>query len=117
MARIGSGTLYGTLDLLILKTLDDEPLHGLGIARRIERISREILRIEEGALYPALHRLERDGLAEAEWGVSEKNRRAKFYRLTPRGRRDLEKEMDRWVDHVRAVSRVLDLAPQAETPE
>lgn len=111
MPRIDADSLYGTLSLLVLRTLAAEgPLHGLAVARRIEGITGETLRIEEGALYPALHRLERDGFVTASWGQSENNRRAKFYRLTAAGRRHLEGEVERWVRHARAVARVLDLA-------
>lgn len=109
MSPIGSDTLYGTLNLLILKSLADGSLHGLGIARRIHHISDDALRIEEGALYPALHRMERDGFLEASWGKSENNRRAKFYELTAAGRRQLEQEVERWRRHAGAVSRVLEL--------
>lgn len=107
MSRITSDTLYGTLNLLILRALRDGTLHGLAIQRRLHQASETALSVDEGALYPALHRLERDGLLEAEWGTSEKNRKAKYYRLTAEGRRALERETDRWVSHVRAVSRTL----------
>lgn len=109
MPRIRSTSLYGTLNLLILKAVADEPRHGLGIARRIHRVTEDVLKVEEGALYPALHRLEADGLLEASWGVSENNRRAKFYALTSRGREHLEREMTGWVEHIRAVARLLDV--------
>ena len=89
MPKVDSDTLYGTLSLLILRTLEEGGLHGLGVARRIGRVSQDVLRIEEGALYPALHRLERDGFVRAEWGISERNRRAKFYALTSRGKPNL----------------------------
>ena len=81
MSRIDADTLYGTLSLLILRTLLGESLHGLEIQGRIHDLAREALQVEEGALYPALHRLERDGLLESDWGISTKGRRAKFYRL------------------------------------
>ncbi len=105
--RIDSGSLYGTLNLLVLRAADEGPLHGLAIARRIQADSDDVLQVEEGALYPALHRLERDGLLAAEWGVSENNRRARFYRLTPQGRAELEAEVARWTAHAGAVARVL----------
>jgi len=107
MGDIDSTSLYGTLNLLVLKALAREPLHGLAIARRIEEETEDVLRVEEGALYPALHRLEREGLLSATWGRSEKNRRAKFYTLTAAGRRRLEKETTDFVQHVRAVSKLL----------
>src|SRR3954464_9526279 len=88
--------LQGTLDLLILKTLSWGTTHGYGIARWIQQVTDDLLRIEEGSLYPALHRLERRGLIDAEWGLSENNRRAKYYRLTARGRRALRAETSSW---------------------
>ena len=112
MPKVDSDTLYGTLSLLILRTLEEGGLHGLGVARKIGSISRDVLRIEEGALYPALHRLERDGFVQAEWGISEKNRRAKFYALTPRGEAKLDTEMRKWIRHARAVSEVLGVSAQ-----
>jgi transcriptional regulator len=105
--RIGPSSLYGTLGLLILATLDDGPRHGLAVARRIHEQSDDELLVEEGALYPALHRLEADGLIAAEWGRSENNRRARIYTLTSKGRAALERERDRWQRHVAAVARTL----------
>ena len=102
--------LQGTLDVLILKSLSWGPRHGYAVADHIRERSGEALRIEEGALYPALHRLEKRGLLEAEWGVSENNRRAKFYTLTPRGRAQLKSETQQWVAYAAAVSRVLQAA-------
>ena len=84
----------GTLDLLILRTLSLEPLHGWGVSERIQQISSEVLRVQQGSLYPALHRLERRGWIKARWGTSENNRKAKFYELTKAGRRELEIEQD-----------------------
>lgn len=107
MGRIDSDTLYGTLSLLILQTLADESLHGLEIQRRIHASAGDSLQIEEGALYPALHRLERDELLSSDWGISTKNRRAKFYALTTEGRRHLGRAKSGWLAHVRAVLRVL----------
>ena len=100
-------SLYGTLDALILKTLSHGPRHGYGIARYLEDALREAARIEEGSLYPALYRLERRGLVQAEWGISELNRRAKFYRLTRDGRAQLARETRAWTAFATAVSRVL----------
>ncbi len=112
MPIIDAANLYGNLNLLILKTLASGPMHGLGIGRRIRALSEDVLQVEEGALYPALHRLERDGYLEADWGVSENNRRAKFYALTVAGQRLLEREMENWARHTQAVAKVLD-APVA----
>ena len=105
--------LQGTLDVLILKALSWGPLHGYAIVRWIERTTEDILRIEEGALYPALHRMERRGWIEAEWGMSEKNRKAKFYRLTDQGRRALNAESETWERYARAVGKVLQAAQGA----
>src|SRR5215467_7113824 len=100
--------LPGTLDLLILKAVSLGPLHGYGVLLRIEQISGDALTIEQGALYPALARLERQRLLEAEWGVSDNNRRAKFYRLTAAGRRRLRDETHGWQRLVRAMTAALD---------
>ena len=99
--------LRGTLDLLILKTLSWGPMHGLGVLRWIEQATDERLQIEEGALYPALHRLEQRGWLDATWGLTEKNRKAKFYRLTPVGRRQLAAEVSRWSRYAEVVGMVL----------
>jgi PadR family transcriptional regulator PadR len=99
--------LRGTLDLLILKTLSWGPMHGLGVLRAIERATDQRLQIEEGALYPALHRLEQRGWLDATWGLTEKNRKAKFYRLTPAGRRQLAAEVSRWSQYAEVVGMVL----------
>jgi PadR family transcriptional regulator, regulatory protein PadR len=99
--------LQGTLDLLILKTLSWGTTHGYGIARWIQQVTDDILRIEEGSLYPALHRLEKRGLIDSEWGVSENNRRAKYYRLTARGRRALRAETSTWGVLATAIGKVL----------
>lgn len=107
-SRIDAGSLYGTLNLLVLQALADGPVHGLGVARRIQAGSREHLQVEEGALYPALHRLERDGLLTARWGTSENNRRARFYELTARGMAELERETERWRRHAAAVHLLLE---------
>jgi PadR family transcriptional regulator, regulatory protein PadR len=110
MAATPLELLQGTLDVLILKSLSWGPRHGYAVADSIRERSGEALRIEEGALYPALHRLEKRGLLAAEWGVSENNRRAKFYALTPRGRAQLKSETQQWVAYAAAVSRVLQAA-------
>jgi transcriptional regulator len=88
--------LQGTLDLLILRTLALEPMHGWAIAQRIQQISDELLRVQQGSLYPALHRLEHQGWIKAEWGASENNRRARFYALTRAGRTQLDREVSKW---------------------
>jgi transcriptional regulator len=107
MATEKEDLLQGTLDLLILRTLAIEPQHGWGIAQRIEQISRDVLSVTQGSLYPALYRLEEQGAIAAEWGISENNRRAKFYRLTRSGKRRLERETESWERFVEAVARVL----------
>jgi len=100
----------GTLDLLILRTLSLEPLHGWAVSERIYQISSDVLRVQQGSLYPALHRLERRGWIKARWGTSENNRRAKFYELTKGGRRQLEIEQDAWLKLTAAVSQILETA-------
>ena len=99
--------LAGTLDMLILRTLQSAAAHGLEIAQRIQRQSDDVLLIEQGSLYPALHRLEDRGWITAYWGTSDTHRRARFYRLTPRGRKQLIAETSRWETLARAVGRVL----------
>jgi PadR family transcriptional regulator, regulatory protein PadR len=99
--------LQGTLDLLILKALSLGPMHGWGISQRIEQMSEDVLRVNQGSLYPALHRLEVQGLLAAEPGMSENNRRARFYRLTAAGRRQLEAETGSWESMALAIGRVL----------
>jgi len=100
----------GTLDLLILKTLALEPQHGWAISERIEQISSSVLQVQQGSLYPALHRLERRGWIKANWGVSENNRRAKYYALTRAGRKQLETNTDAWRKLSIAIAQVLDMA-------
>jgi PadR family transcriptional regulator PadR len=102
-----SDLLQGTLDLLILKTLDRGAMHGWGISLRIQEVSDDVLQVNQGSLYPALHRLEQQGLISAEWGNSENNRQAKFYALTRAGRRQLEQETRNWERLAGAVARVL----------
>ena len=99
--------LQGTLDLLILKSLSLQPMHGWGVALRIQQLSQEALVVNQGSLYPALHKLEREGLIQAEWGASENNRRAKFYSLTAAGRKELADELGRWERLTTAVALVL----------
>jgi transcriptional regulator len=102
--------LQGTLDLLILRTLQTEPMHGWAISDRIQQISQDVLQVNQGSLYPALHRLEHRGWIEAEWGVSELGRRAKFYRLTAAGRKQLAVEASEWERMTTAIGRVMKLA-------
>lgn len=94
--------------MLLLKALQLEPLHGYAIARRVQQLSKDVLRVEEGSLYPALHRIEERGWVEAEWGTSENNRRAKFYNLTRKGRKQLENETAEWKRLSLAITRVME---------
>src|SRR5688572_33431954 len=100
----------GTLDMLVLKTVSRETMHGYAVAQTIQRLSQDVLRVEEGALYPALHRLEVRGLLRSEWGVSDNNRRAKYYSLPAAGRPELEREAASWSRVVMAIDRVMQSA-------
>jgi PadR family transcriptional regulator PadR len=100
----------GTLDLLILRTLSLQPMHGWAVSERIQQISSDVLRVPQGSLYPALHRLERRGWIKARWGTSENNRKAKFYELTKAGRRQLEIERDAWEKLTAAISLIMETA-------
>lgn len=102
--------VQGTLEMLILKTLTRGPEHGYGIAQSIQQVSEEVLRVEEGSLYPALHRLDLDGMIDSEWGQSANNRRAKYYRLTAHGRKRLAAETDNWARLAGAIARVMETA-------
>jgi PadR family transcriptional regulator PadR len=102
--------MQGTLDMLVLKTLSRAPLHGYAIAEFIQRTSEDVLRVEEGALYPALHRLEVRGLLASEWGASDNNRRAKFYRLTAAGRKQLAQEAGYWTRMTAGIARIMETA-------
>ena len=104
--------LQGTLDVLILKTLALEPMHGWGVAQRIQQISRDVLQIGQGSLYPALHRLEYKGWIQSDWGSSDNNRRAKYYSLTRKGRKQLEAELATW----ERLSCAIDLVLEASAP-
>ena len=106
--------LQGTLDMLVLRTLQWGPRHGHGIGQAIRQQSEELLKVETGSLYPALHRLVKRGWLKSEWGVSESNQRAKFYRLTPAGRAQLIREQDRWSQLVRAIGRIMNPEPVGE---
>ena len=99
--------LQGTLDLLIMRTIALEPMHGWAIAQRIQQVSDDLLRVQQGSLYPALHRLEHQGWITADWGASENNRRARFYSLTKAGRRQLDIEVSKWERLSAGVNRVL----------
>lgn len=110
MLKSKNDLLQGTLTLLVLKTLAHGPQHGYGITRHIQMISKDILRVEEGSLYPALHRMEQDGWVSAEWGMSENNRRARFYHLTAAGRKQLAEEEKNWELLTQAVADVLQFA-------
>ena len=110
MARDTSDLLHGTLDLLVLKALAIQPLHGFGLTKWIEQRTRDELEIVDSALYKALHRLEDSGAVDAEWGVSENNRKAKYYSLTSKGRQQLRAETATWKRYVSAISNVLESA-------
>ncbi len=107
VARQKQDLLQGTLDLLILQTLALEPMHGWGISQRIQQVSRDVLRVNQGSLYPALHRLEQQGWIDSEWDASENNRQAKYYRLTRTGRKQLAEERESWARITDAVTRIL----------
>jgi transcriptional regulator len=106
--------LQGTLDMLILRTLQWGAQHGHGIGQTIRAQSEELLKVETGSLYPALHRLEKRGWLKAEWGVSEANQKAKFYRLTAAGKAQLLREQSRWAQLVAAIGRIMNAAPGAK---
>jgi PadR family transcriptional regulator, regulatory protein PadR len=107
MTKADGDLLQGTLDLLILKTLALEPMHGYGVSLRIQQISKDVLRVQQGSLYPALYRLEHQGVITYEWGTSENGRRAKYYQLTRAGQKRLEKETETWERLSEAVARIL----------
>jgi PadR family transcriptional regulator PadR len=107
--------LQGTLDLLILQTLANGPMHGWGVAQRIQQVSNDVLQVGQGSLYPALHRLEYKGWIRAEWGESENNRRAKFYSLTRAGKKQLQTELEDWDRLSEAVALVLGRIPEASS--
>ncbi len=110
MANARTDLLQGTLELLILKTLSRDPMHGYGIAQRIHTDVDDLLKIEDGSLYPALYRMEERGWISSEWGVSDNNRRAKFYKLTRAGRKQLDSESANWERVSQAVTRILQTA-------
>jgi PadR family transcriptional regulator PadR len=107
MAKTKADLLQGTLDLLILKTLELEPMHGWGVTQRIQQVSDSVLQVNQGSLYPALHRLEERGWIRALWGTSENNRQARYYELTARGRKQLAEEKENWLRLSGAVARIV----------
>ena len=107
MNRIKSDVPYGTLDLMILKTLEPGPLHGFGLARRIEQVSENLVTLNQGSVYPALLRLQQQGWITAKWGISDTNRRAKFYSLTAAGRKQLRSEVENWERTASLMARFL----------
>ncbi len=109
MTKSRTDLLQGTLDLLVLKTLSTGARHGWGISQRIHQMSKDVLQVNQGSLYPALHRLEQPGWIRARWGKSENNRQAKYYELTPRGRRQLDEEIENWVRLSTAVARIVEI--------
>lgn len=110
MRKPKNDLLQGTLALLVLKTLARGPMHGYGITLHIQMVSKEFLRVEEGSLYPALHRMEQGSLVSAEWGISENNRRARYYQLTAKGWKQLAEEEKNWERLTQAVAQVLQFA-------
>ncbi len=110
MGRPNDDLLQGTLDMLILKTIALEPMHGYGISLRIQQISEDVLRVQQGSLYPALYRIELKGWIDYDWGTSDNGRRAKFYRLTKEGRKRLEAEAESWDRLSAAINRILQTA-------
>ena len=113
MRRKGGRGFYGEIEILVLKTLSHgEPMHGLAIIDAVRETSGESLHIEDAALYPALHRLDRRGLLKGEWRISDKKRRAKFYEITVAGHEHLERALEEWTAHTRAMGKVLDILPE-----
>jgi transcriptional regulator len=107
MSKEKPDLVYGTLDMLILQALQHDPRHGLGIADRIQQMSKDILRVEQGSLYPALYRLEARGWIKAEWGLSDSNRKARYYKLTAAGRKQLAAEREHWSRITKGIGLVL----------
>ena len=107
MTKAKTDLLQGTLDLLVLKTLALQPMHGWGISQRIQQMSRDVLRVNQGSLYPSLHRLEQQGWISSQWGESENNRRAKYYKLTSAGRKQLAAERETWERFSEAIDLIL----------
>ena len=107
MAKAKNNLLQGTLDMLVLKALSLGPMHGYGVGQRIQQISDDVLRVEEGSLYPALYRIEQQGWIESEWGVSDNNQQAKYYKLTRQGRKQLQVEEENWGRLAGAIFKVM----------
>jgi PadR family transcriptional regulator PadR len=107
MTKSNIDLLQGTLDMLILKTVALEPMHGYGISQRIQQISKDILKVQQGSLYPALYRLEQQGWITSDWGTSDNNRKAKYYRITRAGKKQLEEETSNWERLAAAVAQIL----------
>jgi len=112
MQRTAVDLLQGSLDVIVLKTLSWQPMHGFGIARWIQRVTDDVLQVEEGSLYPALYRMENKGWVKAEWGVTENNRRAKYYRLTAAGRKQFAQSSSTWQVFAEAMSKIMRAAPK-----
>ncbi len=112
MAQKRPDLVPGTLEMLVLKTLTHGKMHGYAVARRLQQMSEDVLKVEEGSLYPALHRMEKRAWIAAEWGLSEANRKAKYYRLTPKGRRQLATRAQEWERMSGAIARVLRASPE-----
>ena len=108
MSQSKTDLLQGTLDLVILKVLALEPMHGWGISQRIQQISKDVLQVNQGSLYPALHRLEQQAWIRSKWGASEANRKAKYYELTAAGRKQLQAEVSGWERYAAAIARVIE---------
>jgi len=113
MERPAVDLLQGSLDVIVLKTLSWQPMHGFGIARSIQRMTDDVLQVEEGSLYPALYRMENKGWVKAEWRTTENNRRAKYYKLTAAGRRQLTQSANTWQAFATAMSKIMQGAPEA----
>jgi transcriptional regulator len=112
MQRTPIDLLQGSLDVIVLKTLSWQPMHGFGIARWIQRVTDDVLQVEEGSLYPSLYRMENKGWVKAEWGTTENNRRAKYYRLTAAGRKQLAQSANTWQVFAEAMSKIMRAVPQ-----
>jgi PadR family transcriptional regulator, regulatory protein PadR len=112
MQRTPIDLLQGSLDVIVLKTLSWQPMHGFGIARWIQRVTDDVLQVEEGSLYPSLYRMENKGWVKAEWGTTENNRRAKYYRLTAAGRKQLAQSATTWETFADAMSKIMHAVPQ-----
>ena len=113
MSKPSIDLLQGSLDVIVLKTLSWQPMHGFGIARWIQRVTDDVLQVEEGSLYPSLYRMENKGWVKAEWRLTENNRRAKYYRLTAAGKRRLAEESDTWERFAGAMTKIMSAVPES----